>query len=99
MNMDSGDFTGHIEQRENIARVHNSIAPIIARFFHEKGVGVQFRVDELRRYVGAHSKIALAPDSAGRIMRDMRSRKWIGYKVVNLRASLYLITSLGERTP
>ena len=88
-------FTGPPEQRENIARVHAKIAPIIARFFHERGLGSTFHVDDLRRYVAARYA-AIAPDSAGRIMRDMRSRQWVDYEVVNRRASLYRITSLGE---
>jgi hypothetical protein len=90
-------FKGPPEQRENIARVHAKIAPIIARFFHERGVGSTFHVDDLRRYV-AHHYAVIAPDSAGRIMRDMRGRQWIDYEVVNRRASLYQITSLGERS-
>jgi hypothetical protein len=89
------DFLGDLEQRENIARVHNKIAPIIARFFEERGVGHEFHVDELRRYVARHYPVN-APDSAGRIMRDLRERKWIGYEVVNRRASLYRMTKPKE---
>jgi hypothetical protein len=88
-------FKGPPEQRENIARVHAKIAPVIAAFFHERGIGSQFHVDDLRRYV-ARRYAVIAPDSAGRIMRDMRVKQWVDYEVVNRRASLYRITSLGE---
>src|SRR5262245_56170469 len=88
------DFSGAPEQRVEIARVHSKISACITNFFRERGVGAQFHVDDLRRYVAAHALIA--PDSAGRIMRDMRERSWIGYEVVNRRASLYRITSIGE---
>ena len=89
-------FTGSPEQRENIARVHAKIAPVIAAFFHEQGLGTTFHVDDLRRYV-ARRYAVIAPDSAGRIMRDMRRKSWVDYEVVNRRASLYVITSIGER--
>lgn len=93
--VDEFDFPGEFEQRENISRVHNKIAPIISQFFHDRGIGHQFHVDELRRYVARHYPVN-APDSAGRIMRDMRERKWIGYEVLNRRASLYRITKPKE---
>ena len=88
-------FSGSPEQKENIARVSAKISPIIATFFHERGVGSEFHVDDLRRYV-ARRYAVVAPDSAGRIMRDMRTRHWVDYEVVNRRASLYRITSLGQ---
>ena len=89
-------FRGSPAQQENIARVHAKIAPVIASFFHERGLGATFHVDDLRRYV-ARRYAVIAPDSAGRIMRDMREREWVDYEVVNRRASLYRITSIAAR--
>jgi hypothetical protein len=88
-------FTGSPEQQENIARVHHKIAPTICAYFKQLGLGGEFHVDQLRRYVGRHYPDT-APDSPGRIMRSLRGRKAIDYVVVNRRASLYRVTGVGQ---
>ncbi len=85
-------FRGPPEQRENIARVHHKIAPAILDYFQAHGVGYEFHVDSLRRWIAARYP-GIAPDSAGRIMRDLRQSGVLDYEVVNRRQSLYQITA------
>ncbi len=47
----------------------------------------QFHMEELRQWIGADA----APDSAGRILRLLRQRGVIDYKVANRAQSLYEI--------
>jgi hypothetical protein len=79
-------------QRENIARVYQRIAPGIIEFFRTHGPGARFHVEELRAWIEARFPNT-APDSAGRIMRDLREHQIIDYTVINRRASLYEITA------
>lgn len=87
------EFRGPPEQQENIARVSHRIAPTIVGYFRHRGVGAEFRVDDLRAHIARHFP-GIAPDSAGRIMRDLRGRGTIDYAVINRRQSLYRITSV-----
>lgn len=84
------EFRGSPEQQANIERVHHKIAPAILAFFALHGRGSTFRVDELRMFINAKFP-SVAPDSAGRIMRDLRERGEIDYDVINRRQSLYRI--------
>ena len=83
----------HNEQDGNIDRVRSKIASTMIAFFRLVGLRGEFHVDELRVYVDHF--YACAPDSAGRIMRDLRTRKAINYEVVDRRASLYRVTGVG----
>jgi len=38
----------------------------------------------------------IAPDSPGRILRELRLRGWLNYVVINRRQSLYQFRSLGN---
>lgn len=82
------------EQQANLDRVSNNIAGLVAAFcrgrFREGRA--EFRMEDLTRFVRARSTIA--PDSAGRILRDLRRRKVIGYEVVSRSASLYRLTEV-----
>lgn len=89
------EFRGSPEQQENIARVYSKIAATILAFFRLIGLYGEFHVDELRVYVERHYPNT-APDSAGRIMRELRLHGDLDYEVVNRRASLYRITAIGK---
>jgi hypothetical protein len=73
------------EQQENLERVSSRIASAIIRFCREHR---RFHADELRKYVVSETGIA-APGSSDRILRDLRQRKIIDYRVLNRRESLY----------
>ncbi len=78
-------------QQANLSRVRSVIAPLILEFCKSRGVGTQFHMEELTRFV--RSAFPSAPDSAGRILRDLRQEGELNYKVVNRRQSLYEIIS------
>jgi len=69
------------------ARVHSKIAPLIMHF-HERMAGRSFHAETLRRYVMSHD-VRIAPDSPGRILRELRLNGRLDYVVLNRRQSLY----------
>lgn len=76
------------EQAEQIERVSERIAAVVMEFF--KRPDRRFYADELRSFIAA--KIGLvAPGSPDRIMRDLRQKGRIDYRVVNRSESLYEI--------
>lgn len=84
-----------IQPRE-LARVKSVIAGLILNFFNAREPGDRFHMAELTRFVSAHTTIA--PDSAGRILRDMRQAGQLNYTVVNRRSSLYQIEAAEKDT-
>jgi hypothetical protein len=91
------DFSGaRTEQQANLDRVSHNIAGIVADFcrgrFREGRA--EFRMEDLTGFVRARSTIA--PDSAGRILRDLRRRNVVGYEVVSRSQSLYKLTRVSE---
>lgn len=86
------------EQQENLDRVSSEIADAIMNFALERLTSVQqgkstFYMSELLGHINGIG-IAVAPDSPGRILRSLRQRKLLDYKVINRRASLYEVTSV-----
>lgn len=68
-------------------RVYAKIAPVILAYY-EENPHRQFHVEDLRRHVRAQCA-DVAPDSPGRILRELRLRGLLDYIVVNRRQSLY----------
>jgi hypothetical protein len=77
----AGDDTAERE------RVYGRIAPLILEFWGNKG-GREFHVEELRQYVLTRVPL-IAPDSPGRILRELRLQGALDYIVTNRRQSLY----------
>jgi hypothetical protein len=75
---------------EHLYRVTDRIAPHIIQFWEDKldSDDPEFHMDELLNHVD-RNVIAVAPDSPGRIMRDLRQHRLVNYEVVNRRQSLY----------
>ena len=88
------DFGGH---QENLERVSARIGRAVIAFFreHSDEHNKRFHADELRACVIRLTGIA-APASADRVMRDMRQRGLIGYKLISRRESLYEVIRIGE---
>lgn len=88
--MASQDAFNFDEQQENLDRVSSRIAWSIIRFLRGRLATIDhfFHADELRAAVIHDTGIA-APASADRVLRDLRQKKKIGYRVVNRRESLY----------
>lgn len=83
-------------QQANLERVSQNIARLVADFCRGRfGEGrAEFRMADLTAFVNARSTIA--PDSAGRILRDLRRRRVVSYEVVSRSQSLYRITGVNE---
>lgn len=89
----------HPEQPENLERVESRIGHIVLRFcvdtiLHGDSV---FYMEELRRYVSRETGHTVAPDSPGRILRELRKNRKLKYTVVSRRESLYEINSIEEK--
>lgn len=76
------------EQSDNLERVSERISGSILRFWDR--TVPEFFAEELRQHV-ANECGYVAPGSADRILRDLRQRKVINYRVVSRSKSLYEI--------
>ena len=74
-----------------LGRVTGVIGQAIVEFC-EAHVGQQFFADDLRRHVS--KKCRTAPASADRVLRSLRSLGVVQYRVVDRRASLYLVEAV-----
>jgi uncharacterized protein YbaR (Trm112 family) len=79
------------EQQENIERVSARIGHVVIEFCRNNQ---RFHADELRRAVIRETGIA-APASADRILRDLRQKGHISYRVVSRSESLYEVLICG----
>jgi hypothetical protein len=89
------------EQQENLERVTARIGAAIIEFCLKKLASTDrsFHAEDLRRYVTLKTGIS-APASADRVLRDLRQRGVITYRVLNRRESLYEVTGvIGVREP
>jgi hypothetical protein len=73
-------------------RVYGKIAPLILSF-HSINLGKSFHAEDLRRYVLFFAP-DIAPDSPGRILRELRLEGKLNYVVINRRDSLYQFRSI-----
>lgn len=73
----------------HLQRASSRVSKAIRQFCQNR-VGQQFHADDLRAYV-AIAAGPTAPGTADRVLRDMRQKKQIGYRVLNRRASLYKV--------
>ena len=74
-------------QNEELTRVRSRIAPYIKNFMGERE-GVVFTLDDLVHYIRSYQP-NMVPDSASRIMRDLRARGEIRYALVSRPQGLY----------
>ena len=80
------------EERE---RVYQKIARHVLEF-RDANLGRDFHAEELRAYVLGQAP-EIAPDSPGRILRDLRLQGLLDYIVINRRESLYrFLPPVGE---
>jgi hypothetical protein len=80
------------EQQANLERVSSRIALAILRFC---GAHKFFHADDLRKAVIRETGIA-APASADRILRHLRQRGKLDYRVLDRRASYYEVLWVGK---
>lgn len=82
---------------ENRARVYAKIAPLVWEFYLDNA-GAAFHAEELRTFVRDRAP-EIAPDSPGRILREMRLQGRLHYVVINRRSSLYQFREHGYQHP
>jgi hypothetical protein len=90
----------HPEQEENLERVSKQIGDAILEFCRTRAANPRFHIDELRQFVAA--RVPIAPDSPGRILRQLRQRGDLDYTIVSRKDSLYELTRVAtsdELTP
>ena len=69
-------------------RVEQSISEVVLAFCRER-IFDTFHMDDLLAYVKA--RVTIAPDSAGRILRELRANGRVDYDVVSRARSEYVI--------
>lgn len=83
-----------IEHAQNLRRVSGNISPLILRYLRTLQAGAEFSMEQLTRFV--RQQTSIAPDSAGRILRDLRQRGLCDYEVTNRAASQYRLLSVED---
>ena len=83
------------EQAEHLRRVSDRIAAHVLAFVDARGLGGRFHLTDLVAWVVTEmGNEAVAPDSPSRILRMLRRRGVLRYKVVSRRESLYEVTAI-----
>ncbi|MCX8512645.1 MAG: hypothetical protein ORN83_12890 [Chthoniobacteraceae bacterium] len=77
------------EQPEMLERINLRIGKAIIEFC---SMQKKFHADDLRKHVSKNVG-KVAPGSADRILRDLRSRGVLNYRVLSRRASLYEVAA------
>ena len=86
-------MTTHTTDREERSRVRSRIGSLIMEFFRHNNSNTfrTFHMELLRKYVEMGIGGKVAPDSPGRIMRQLRQEGFLDYIVVSRRQSLYRV--------
>lgn len=82
------------EQTQQLTRVREAIAKHVITFIDTR-IGKEFFNAELHNYVS--EKMPIAPGSADRILRDLKSKGVVRYELISRRRSLY--RALGNQQP
>ena len=82
------------EQQVQLTRVTGAIGKEILTYLRRRFASgfTQFHADDLRGAVACHT--VTAPDSAGRILRQLRRSGVVSYEVVDRRRSLYRLLAV-----
>ena len=73
-------------------RVRSRLAGIVFKFIQEQGKGNMFYASALCNYVWRYYQCA--PESPGRILRQLRLEGYLDYEVVNRAQALYKVTEI-----
>jgi hypothetical protein len=94
------------EQKQNLERVSAKISAVILGYFDGllkrsavQNFCPQFHMDDLAAFVQVRMEgqgINIAPDSTSRIMRNMRQRGLLNYKVISRGESLYQVLGVAD---
>jgi hypothetical protein len=82
-------------QAEHLERVSTRLSALILTFCRERLASQgSFHMFELTSWIADY--LAVAPDSPGRILRDLRSKGSLSYVVVNRSQSLYQLIAVED---
>lgn len=85
------------DQTREIWRVNKRLQALIEEFLYSvKGIGKNFHMTELTKFVS--SREPCAPDSPGRILRNMRKKGLCAYEVIDRADSLYRVLDISTVT-
>ena len=81
------------EQQQELARVSTKLDDIVVRYCRTLLLceESEFIMKELSQFVAVITKGQAAPDSAGRILRNLRQRGVVSYEVVSRSQSRYRV--------
>jgi hypothetical protein len=80
-----------VRQSLELARVSAAVAGTILEFRSALHPQRSFHCEDLRRFVTERVP-DIAPDSPSRILRDLRKKKLLDYRIIDRSASLYEFT-------
>lgn len=80
-------------QQLELTRVSTHISAVVMAWCRAH-VEREFLMKDLAKFVADNTKGYSAPDSAGRILRDLRQNGFVSYEVVNRRQSLYHVSAV-----
>jgi hypothetical protein len=76
-----------LRSRDHLERVAGRLGDAVRAFFAGKRNGERFHLDDLEAFVG--ERMGGAPGSASRVMRALRARGVVAYRLVRRCESLY----------
>lgn len=88
--------------REERARVRSRIGSLILEFYEFRLHinATDFHMEDLKRFVENRAPYSrIAPDSPGRILRQLRQEGHLNYKVISRRQSLYRVVPVEKELP
>jgi hypothetical protein len=87
------------EQKENLDRVASRINGAVLLFCQlnlADQMGL-FYMEDLRLYINRSCGLEVAPDSPGRILRNLRQRGLVEYRVLSRKDSLYELEWVSDK--
>ena len=82
------------QQQMHLERVADNIGALVVEFCRER-VGVMFYAVELRAYVTRVCP-SIAPESPGRVLRELKARGVVRYELVSRAQSLYRVVGMAS---
>lgn len=79
---------------EHLERVSSRIGAAVVAFLRGLPAPGRFRADDLRKAVMLEAGLS-APASADRVLRDLRKRGVVSYRVLSRKESLYELVAVG----
>lgn len=80
------------EQEDQLGRTSNALAPIIASYYEEYGIGHEFTLHAITLHV--MQQVVCSPTSPYRVMAEMKKNGQLNYVVLNRAQSLYKIVEV-----